>query len=52
MRLFYYKQITESVMIKDETYTYIAQCVFTKNGKKQIWEYSNINGHTEFKKLQ
>ena len=52
MKLFYHKQVTESLMIKYETYIYIAQFFLTKKFKKQVWEYSNINGHTEFKKIE
>lgn len=37
--LFSLKQTTERCIIKDGTYSYIAECHFTKNGKRQIWRY-------------
>jgi hypothetical protein len=49
--LFLSKQITETLVIKDGEYRYIAQCVFTKNGKKQIWEYTSINNKRTYTRL-
>lgn len=37
--LFSLKETTERCIIKDGTYSYIAECHFTKNGKRQIWRY-------------
>ena len=53
--LFYLKQTNESCIIKDGKYSYIAECHFTKDGKKQIWRYESTCNekvcNNEFKRI-
>ena len=44
---FYLKQTTESCIIKSDWYSYISECSFTKNGKKQIWRYESFCNKTK-----
>jgi hypothetical protein len=55
--LFSLKQTTERCIIKEGTYSYIAECQITKNGKRQIWRYETYcdelkNCSTTYKKLK
>ena len=51
MTLFLSKNIHEVLVIKDNEYSYIAECTFTKNGNKQIWRYtSSCDGKKNIKR--
>ena len=41
MRFFFSKNIHEVLVIKDNEYSYIAECTITRNGNKQIWRYTS-----------
>jgi hypothetical protein len=38
--LFISKQVYETLVSKKDTYLYIAECIFTKNGVRQHWRYT------------
>jgi len=40
--MFINKQVTESIIMKKNDYRYIAECIFVKNGVKQVWRYTSI----------
>ena len=39
--MFSSKQVTETAVMKMNEYRYDAECVFIKNGIKQVWRYSS-----------
>ena len=39
--MFISKQVGETLVMKKDVYSYHAECIFVKNGKKQIWRYSS-----------
>lgn len=41
MTLFFSKNIHEVLVIKDNEYSYIAECTIIRNGNKQIWRYTS-----------
>ena len=36
------KQVSETLVIKKNIYRYQAECIFVKNGVKQIWRYISL----------
>ena len=40
--IFLSKQTTETLIVKDGDYRYTAECIFIKNGKKQVWRYASF----------
>ena len=39
--MFISKQVSENACYEKDVYSYQAECIFVKNGKKQIWRYSS-----------
>lgn len=39
--MFISRQVSETLVMKKDVYSYHAECIFVKNGKKQIWRYSS-----------
>ena len=40
--MFLSKQVHEVIVMRKNEYRYIAECIFIKDGKKQIWRYTSF----------